>query len=158
MDVSNSNNLSGLFGTSFKELINFNSSSTLLLNDMMQSPLTMFSPVKTQVYFDQINNRLETFITNSSKSACANYVNNIAANISPEQISSSEESSDSSSAENEPLESQKRNTGTSNKNKKCKRNVKKSFIEDPKERASVKYVRKKGLINKLKLYDQLTGS
>jgi hypothetical protein len=102
---------------------------------------------------------LQPFYINSSASAYNSKILETASNISPEKYSLSESSESESSFEhnNNGKKTKPNETSTPKTNKK-KRNVKKAYIENAQERASVKYLRLKGLKKKIDLFDTLTAS
>jgi hypothetical protein len=102
---------------------------------------------------------LQPFFINSSASAYNSKILETASNISPEKYSLSESSeSDGSFEHNNNGKKTKPNETSTPKTNKKKRNVKKAYIENAQERASVKYLRLKGLKKKIDLFDTLTAS
>jgi hypothetical protein len=144
---------------------NFNSINYDLTDGSFQFP----SASSIVPFFSETNalealQKLQTFSTSPSSHTSAYTVQMVANNISPEKESAEESdlSDDSSSMDNNEKhvnnEIDKKTTSTPNTKKGKKRKIEKTFIKDPNKRASVKYLRKKGIIKKLKLFDILTGS
>ena len=102
---------------------------------------------------------LQPFFNNSSASAYNYNILETASKISPEKYSLSESSeSESSFEQNDNGKKTKPNETSTPKSNKKKRKVKKAYIENAQERASVKYSRLKGLKKKIDLFDILTAS
>ena len=156
-------NFTGLFGNSFQEYIDLSSSSNIILNGIMAHAFST-PVVPNQFDYKQLNKEnnyhLSPFRTDLSTDLIAN-IQRTANNISPEKSSSLESSSECSTASSTDSEESIEfvdSAARKVRQKKKKRKVKASFITNPKERASVKFRRKIGIIKKIKLFDTLTGS